>query len=70
MTVVQNKVKLRIIMEQYLHWYRYKYSAYGIGFDKKGLFLHHSIGTGRNVIIFGADMSSSTKIDNRTKYIY
>ena len=26
-------------------------------------------GTGRNIIIFGVDMSSSTKIDNRKKDI-
>ena len=42
----------------------YKYSGYGIGFDRKG---SYSIGNeiGRNVIILGVDMSSSTKIDNR-----
>ena len=46
----------------------YKYSGYGIGFDRKG---SYSIGNeiGRNVIIFGVDMSSSTKIDNRKKDI-
>ena len=30
-------------------------------------FSHPSGGTGRNVIIFGVDMSSSTKIDKRKK---
>ena len=42
---------------------QYRYSGYGIGFDKKGFF---SIGNkvGRNVIIFGVDKSSSTNIDN------
>ena len=47
---------------------QYKYSGYGIGFDRKGFF---SIGNevGRNVIIFGVDISSSTKIDNRKKDI-
>ena len=36
----------------------YKYSGYGIGFDRKGFY---SIGDeiGRNAIIFGVDMSSS-----------
>ena len=48
---------------------RYGYSGYGIGFDKHGSFSFPSIGLGRNVIIFGADMSSSTKIDNRKKKI-
>ena len=47
---------------------QYKYSGYGIGFDGKGYF---SIGNelGRNVIIFGADMSSSTNLDNKGKDI-
>ena len=31
------------------------------------LFSHPNGGTGRNVIIFGVDMSSSTKTDNRKK---
>ena len=48
---------------------KYKYSGYGIRFDRPGFFSHHSGGTGRNVIIFGVDMSSSTKIDNRKKDI-
>ena len=43
---------------------KYKYSGYGIGFDRHGFFSHPSGGTGRNVIIFGVDMSSSAKIDN------
>ena len=47
---------------------QYKYSGYGIGLDRKGLF---SLGNeiGRNVIIFGIDMSSSQHIDNKNKYI-
>ena len=46
----------------------YTYSGYGIGFDRKGFY---SIGdeVGRNVIIFGVDMSSFTHIDNKKKYI-
>ena len=47
---------------------KYGYSGYGIGFDRKTLF---SIGNeiGKKVIIFGVDMSSSTKIDNKKKDI-
>ena len=43
---------------------KYGYSGYGIGFDRKTSF---SIGNeiGKNVIIFGVDMSLSTKIDNK-----
>ena len=46
----------------------YKYFWYGIGFDRKGFFL---IGdeVGRNIIIFGVDMISSSHIDNKKKNI-
>ena len=46
----------------------YKYSGYGIGFDRKGFY---SIGDefDRNVTIFGIDMSSSRHTDNKKKYI-
>ena len=47
---------------------KYKYSGYGIGFDRKGKF---SAGNGfdRNCIIFGVDMSSSVHVDNKKKDI-
>ena len=48
---------------------RYGYSGYGIGFDRHGSLSFPSTGLGRNVIIFGVDISSSTKIDNREKDI-
>ena len=48
---------------------KYEYSSYGIGFDRHGFFSHPSKENGRNVIIFGVDISSSTKIDNRKKDI-
>ena len=45
----------------------YRYSGHGIRFDRRG---SYSIGdeVGRNVIIFGVDMSSSPHIDKK-KYI-
>ena len=46
---------------------KYKYSGYGIGFDARGTFSHPSGNFGQNVIIFGADMTSSTHANNRTK---
>ena len=46
---------------------KYKYSGHRIGFDRHGSFSFTGTGLGRNVIIFGVDMSSSTKIDNRKK---
>ena len=41
---------------------KYKYSGYGIGFDRKRKF---SVGNefGRNCIIFGVDISSSVHVD-------
>ena len=48
---------------------RYKHSGYGIGFDRHGYYSYPSGRTGRNVIIFAVDMSSSMKIDNRKKDI-
>ena len=38
---------------------RYKYSGYGIGFDRHGEFSFGN-GLGKNCIIFGADLSSSS----------
>ena len=46
---------------------KYKYSGYGIGFNRHGFFSHRNGGTGRNVIIFGVDTSSSAEIGNRKK---
>ena len=46
---------------------QYKYSGYGIGFDRKRFFSHPSGGIGKNVIMFRVDMSLTTKIDNKKK---
>ena len=43
----------------------YRYSGYGIGFGRRAGFSFPSIGFGQNILILGADMSSSTHIDNR-----
>ena len=47
---------------------KYKYSGYGIGLDMKGTF-SVSNGFGRNIIIFGDNISSSVHIDSKKKYI-
>ena len=47
---------------------KYKYSGYGIGFDRKGEFSFGD-GFGQNIIVFWADMSSSIHANNRTKNI-
>ena len=48
---------------------KYKYSGYGIRFDRRSSFSFPSGGFGQNVLIFGADMSSSIHIDNKKKDI-
>ena len=45
----------------------YKYSCYGIGFDRKSSFSFSGGSLGQNVLIFGADMSTSIHIDNKKK---
>ena len=48
---------------------KYMYSSYGIGFDSCSEFWFADGSYGKNVIIFGADMSSSVHIDNKEKDI-
>ena len=48
---------------------KYGYSGYGIGFDRRGSFSFPGGGFGQNVLIFGADMSSSVHVDNKKKDI-
>ena len=48
---------------------KYKYSGYGIGFDRISSFSFTSGGFGQNVLIVGADMSSSIHVDNKKKDI-
>ena len=48
---------------------KYRYSGYGIGFDRKSSFSFPGGGFGQNVLIFGVDMSSSAHIDNKKKDI-
>ena len=47
---------------------KYKYSRYGIGFDRQGDF---SFGNelGKNFIIFGADLNSSSHVNNKKNNI-
>ena len=43
---------------------KYKYSGYGIGFDRRSSLAFPGGGYGQNILIFGVDMSSSVHIDN------
>ena len=48
---------------------KYGYSGYGIGFDRRSGFSFSGGGFSENVVIFGADMSSASHIDNKKKNI-
>ena len=48
---------------------KYWSSGYGIGFDRRSSFSFPGSRFGQNVLIFGADMSSSANIDNKKKDI-
>ena len=48
---------------------KYKHSRHCTRFDSKGEFSHPSGRYGRNVIIFGADLSSSRHANNRTNNV-
>ena len=46
---------------------KYSFSGYGIGFDSHSHFLIPNFDLGKNVIIFGVDMSSSVRANNENK---
>ena len=48
---------------------KYKYAGYGMGIDSRSQFLFTGGSYGKNVIIFGANMSSSVHVDNKRKDI-
>ena len=47
-----------------------EYEGYGICFDEGGSFTSGNITNGRNVLVFGVDMSFSTHSTNKTNNIY
>ena len=48
---------------------KYRYSAYGTGFDVRINFSFPDDGFDQNVLVFGVDMSFSAHIDNKKKHI-
>ena len=48
---------------------KYKYSGYGIGFNRRSSFSFTGGGFGQNVLIFGADMSTAIHYGNKKKDI-
>ena len=49
--------------------YKHSYNDYGIGFNTHGKYFSPDGRVGKNVIIFGVNMSLSVHIDNKRKYI-
>ena len=54
-----------VTLTKYADSDKYGYSGYGIGFDRRGSVSFPGGGYGQNVLVFGADMSSSPHIDNK-----
>ena len=48
---------------------KYGFSGYGIGFDRRSSLSFPGGGFAQNLLVFGADMSSSAHIDNKKKEI-
>ena len=48
---------------------KYKYSGYGIGFDSRSQFSFTDGTMGKNVFIFGVDMSLSVHANNKNRNI-
>ena len=48
---------------------KWQYSGYGIGFDSKGEFTDPDGGSGKKFIIFGADLSNSRHVTNKTRSV-
>ena len=57
---LQNALFWAVILTKNTDIDKYKYSGYGIGFDRRRGFSFPDGGFGQNLIIFGVDMSSST----------
>ena len=54
-------------MAKNAHIDKYGYSGHGIGFDRRSSFSFPGGGFGKNVLIYGVDMSSYAHIDNYIK---
>ena len=48
---------------------KYEYTGYGVGFDSRSEYLFTKGSSGKNVIVYGADMRSYVHVDNKRKDI-
>ena len=67
---VQNGLFGAIKITKNVNTSNYSYSGYGICFDRNSSFSIGNINKGKNVIIFGCDMSSSIHANNKANNIY
>ena len=67
--ILKNYLFETVILTKNADIEKYGYSGYGIRFDRRSRFSYPSGQFGQNVLIFGADMSSSAHIDNKKKHI-
>ena len=65
--VLENCLFGKIKMKKNANTDKYKYQGHGTGFDLSGIFSHPNAGDGKNVIIFGVDMTNSKHANNKTK---
>ena len=66
---LENCLLRAVSLTKYADADKYKYSEYGIGFDRHRSFSFPGNGLVRNVTIFGVDMSSFVHADNKKKDI-
>ena len=60
---------VQLLLTKNADFEKYKYSGYGIGFDRRSSFSFTGGEFGQNVLIFGADVSTSIHIGNKKKGI-
>ena len=65
--VLENCLLGKIKMTKNANTDKYKYQVHVIGFDLSGIFSHPNAGDGKNVVIFGVDMTNSKHPNNKTK---
>ena len=65
--VLENCLFGKIKMTKNANTNKYKYQGHGIGFDSTGTFTHPDGWVGKNVIIFGVDMTNSKHANNKIK---
>ena len=66
-TTLENCLFGAVTLTKHVNIYRYVYSGYGIGFDRKGEFSFSGGEYGQNVLIFGVDVRSFIHIDHKKK---